>query len=376
MNKELKEAKFYADQADEIWRNFGENYFLSEWVSLLDRVNENIRQTSRNVFVFLKAFPLINLENDEPVGPITQIHNNFKDLVFRNMKNEKKIIRVKFDILTRENLKSIKNHGWRVLHLSSDEFRDLQLWAEGKHGELDWIEVSDLRELLLPFGGRLSIDVVVLAIPKSRLLAEVFIDLGVPHVVFFDFSDDFYNIYSKTDSTTNVLYEWIYSFCAEFYKNIVKGITVKKSLYIGREKLKDTLREINKLLKIQNFFEHQIGEGPVVIPEDFDHNQSLYGTKDWKSIELEAGELIDMSRIRGPTNISKPLTVFTGRKLEVYNLVKELQENDIVTLHGDSGIGKTHLALNVSYFLNSRYYFNNGNYYFDLKKVKTADQWK
>jgi len=53
----------------------------------------------------------------------------------------------------------------------------------GPYGSLDLIEISDFRELIFPVGARLSIDVVVLAIPKSRILAEVFVDLGVPHVI-------------------------------------------------------------------------------------------------------------------------------------------------------------------------------------------------
>ena len=338
----------------------------------MDRVNESIRITSLNVFVFLKAFPLADVENQIQVGPITQKHNNFKNCVIQNMKKEKKIIQVKFDILTRESLKLIKNHGCRVLHLSSDEFRDLQLWAEGKYGELDWIEISDLREILIPLGGRLSIDVVVLAIPKSRMLAEIFIDLGVPHVIYFDFSEEFYHIYSNIDSAINAPYECIYSFCAEFYKRIIKGSTVKHALNLGKVKMKETLRQANKILKIQNLSEQQIGEGPLLLPEDFDHNQPLYG-KDWKSTELKTGELIDMSRIRGPTNIEKSNSPFTGRKLEIYQLAKDLTENNLVTLWGPMGIGKTHLAKSLSYFLNSRYFFTNGNYYFDLKYVKTTE---
>ena len=85
-----------------------------------------------------------------------------------------------------------------------------------------------------------------------------------------------------------------------------------------------------------------------------------------------------MSRIRGPTNIAKPLIVFTGRKVEMFNLIEDLLWNDIdiVALSGPTGIGKTLLVLNISYFLNWRYYFNNGNFYFDLKKIKTAEQCK
>lgn len=40
------------------------------------------------------------------------------------------------------------------------------------------IEADEFRELIFPVGAMLSIDVVVLAIPKSRILAEVFVSLG------------------------------------------------------------------------------------------------------------------------------------------------------------------------------------------------------
>ena len=77
----------------------------------MDRINENIRKKSLNVFVFLKAFPLVDLNNNYQIGSITQKHNNFKEIVVQNMKKENKIIQVKFDILTRENLTTIKDHG-------------------------------------------------------------------------------------------------------------------------------------------------------------------------------------------------------------------------------------------------------------------------
>ena len=139
--KELTEVKKYAEKADEVWRSNKRSYLLSEWVSLLNRVNENIRITSLNVFVFLKAFPLTDLVNQTHVGTVTQRHNNFKSCVIQNMRRENKVTQVKFDVLTRESLKLIKNHGCRVLHLSSDEFRDLQLWAERKYRELDLIKI-------------------------------------------------------------------------------------------------------------------------------------------------------------------------------------------------------------------------------------------
>lgn len=88
---------------------------------MLDRVNEYLRTRSRNVFIFLKAFPLVDPNDVQHIGPITHKNNSFKDNVMKNMKGENKIIQVKFDILSRENLKTIKTNGCRVLHLSSEE---------------------------------------------------------------------------------------------------------------------------------------------------------------------------------------------------------------------------------------------------------------
>lgn len=83
-----------------------------------------------------------------------------------------------------------------------------------------------------------------------------------------------------------------------------------------------------------------------------------------------------MSRVRGPTNIPKSVEPLTGRRIEMHKLSKYLVENNLVLLHGPPGIGKTHLAYSVSYFLNCRYFFNNGNYYFDLTDVTTNEKLK
>jgi hypothetical protein len=47
----------------------------------------------------------------------------------------------------------------------------------------------------------------------------------------------------------------MYTFCIEFYKQLVKGISVIKALELGKEVMKNKMREINKVLKIINFSE-------------------------------------------------------------------------------------------------------------------------
>jgi ABC-type dipeptide/oligopeptide/nickel transport system ATPase component len=83
-----------------------------------------------------------------------------------------------------------------------------------------------------------------------------------------------------------------------------------------------------------------------------------------------------MSTLRGPTNLSKWVKPSTGRRVELYKAVKYINENEIVTIVGQQGIGKTHLAHEISYFLNSRYFFMKGNYYFDCRNIQTAEHCK
>lgn len=44
-----------------------------------------------------------------------------------------------------------------------------------------------MKKLLTSESGKLNIDVVVVAIPNSVKIANVFIELGIPHVIGFDF---------------------------------------------------------------------------------------------------------------------------------------------------------------------------------------------
>lgn len=72
---------------------------------------------------------------------------------------------------------------------------------------LDPINIAEFRDLIFPEGARLTIDVVCLAIPNSMVLAELFVDLGVPHVICFNFSEEFMTSSSNYDSQINAPYE-------------------------------------------------------------------------------------------------------------------------------------------------------------------------
>jgi len=100
----------------------------------------------------------------------------------------KKIVNFKFDHLTKKTLNLIKDCGCRVLHLSSDEYRNKYLCVEGENGEIEYLSHDELKHILTPNeGDKLNVDVVVIAVPESYELGELFVEMGVKHVVCFDF---------------------------------------------------------------------------------------------------------------------------------------------------------------------------------------------
>jgi hypothetical protein len=66
-----------------------------------------------------------------------------------------------------------------------------------------------------------------LAIPESKKLAQVFVDLGVKHVVAFDF-----DVKLGMDSVKYLpkRFEQIYHICEQFYINIIKEYSVRLAL--------------------------------------------------------------------------------------------------------------------------------------------------
>jgi hypothetical protein len=121
-------------------------------------------------------------------GSFTRHVNTFRNRIIDGFDKSKKVINVKFDSLTREVLGFIKKYGCRVLHLSSDVFKPDYLCIEGANGKIDYIHIDELKDLLKPANEeQLNVNLVVLAIPESKKLAKVFVDLGVKHVVAFDF---------------------------------------------------------------------------------------------------------------------------------------------------------------------------------------------
>jgi hypothetical protein len=108
-----------------------------------------IRNASVNVFVFLKAWPIIDPKTGSNIGPFTRESSTFKQDLCTTIEKYEKIVQVRFDVLNRYTINQLKQQGCRVLHLCSTYFDDVCLCVEGKYGELDMIQLEELKKMLI-----------------------------------------------------------------------------------------------------------------------------------------------------------------------------------------------------------------------------------
>ena len=90
------------------------------------------------MFLFAKAFPLVKKRDEDGrycmVGNFTRHINEFRNNLKKSFSELNKVINTRFETLTKDVLEYIREHGCRVLHLSSDVFKDGFLCIEGNNG--------------------------------------------------------------------------------------------------------------------------------------------------------------------------------------------------------------------------------------------------
>jgi len=118
---------------------------------VLNKILDQIRINSNNVFLFAKAFPLVQKVGEGQfthVGTFTRYSNDFRKKLVDQIKPLKKVVNLKFDILSREILEYIKIFGCRVLHISSDVYLSDKLCIEGENGEVEYISMNEMKRIL------------------------------------------------------------------------------------------------------------------------------------------------------------------------------------------------------------------------------------
>jgi len=373
----------------------------------------------------IKNNPETNTTEIAPIGFPIKIASVFKNDLIEALSATNKVLCMRFSVLTRKELVDSIHSGCRVLQLNCNYTEDDCLCLEGPYGSVDRVPFKEIQEIFSPkpgpscklnelstvtesqevtsltedakftckllekqqllkeshikfrnsnmnssssidqstFDTNKVVDVLILGSNNSWNLVNLFISLKIPHIIIFNFSDNEKNFRLKQCENECINYFSLY-----FYQELVAQKTVFDAYDIACSKVFDYLGEKYFDGKPKSFFTQVIGAGPLLLPEDTDHNEVLFGHG---RFPLAVGELEDISNTISPTNIEKLYLPFTARCIDFYNVVKKLTEHrGFLELTGPRGAGKTTFVLQLGYYLLKRSLFHDGIFYIPMKYLK------
>ena len=370
--------KIIRELAQLVEKNIAHQRLLNEKIQLL---YSQIQRKSRNVLSFFKAFPLVKKKiNGEftRAGALTRFPSKFREDLLQALSDVGKVINIRMDVATRNNIKQCIESGTRILHISSEEFSEDALYLETEDGAADIITNSDLSDEL--FSNSLGLDrdshgieVLVLAVQSSSKLAQAIRNkLRIPHVVGIEFEN--YPMDAESSNTQKLYQDAIIVFCLNFYANILKEESIKEAFQMAKYSMDENLHDHRLILHRNAQVDYDpevtvVRGGPVLIePDDPVHERRLF-TKAHEGIihneiRLQEGEFQDLSPPRALSNVQK-LESYTGRQELIYHIIKELKVSRSVHITGQPGSGKTALLHYVGYHLCMRHKYRDGIYYID-----------
>lgn len=373
----------------------------------INEILDQSRVQSHNVFIFIKAHQLVKMhvnselvfsrsksvercfsstykEIEYTIDPAINHYSTFRDRLIERFSKSKKELIIKFDFLTENNLKDNLSKVGRVLHIGSDDYNDHgSLFVEGPDAESYELTPNQIEDLLMT--SRCVYDLVILAIPQSKKLAKIFVENNIPHVICFEFLDEFIK---QSECLPLISFnKIIHEFTIAMLNCIILEQTVEEAYKYALREFNTQIANVRQHLFDYNLKREKFSQSNIanvlLLPENTNHQVKLYGninsmtTGNSEETVLYEGKFLDLSKVRARMhNIKKRNHAVIGRKREIYHSVKMIKNFPFFNLYGEPGSGKTLLSKEICYFLYMRNHFRDGIFYFDINEVRNVEKIK
>jgi hypothetical protein len=262
--------------------------------------------------------------------------------LFDSLNEAGRAIEVRVEAATADNLRTLVTLGCRALHYSGHGHEDFLAFEDGRGATYE-LDPAKLQQLFAA-GGTRGVQLVFVSACHSRRAGEAFVAAGVPHVVAVRLETPVYDAAAR-------------QFARAFYLALAAGKTVKAAFEIGRASV-GTKPELPAP-------EHET-EKFLLLPEYGGHDVTIFA-------DVPAGEWRNLSLPAPPNNLPAVPEHFTGRQVEMQQLIAAVQEGRLVTVRGAPGIGKTALSTAVGHYLNARRCFRDGVFFVPLRGVQSPE---
>lgn len=309
----------------------------------------------------------------------------FKSDFIQSLKERKKNLHLKFEVLTLKSLSEAFDSGCRILQLTLDFVHEEGLIAEDSEANPHLVPYQKLKEMIHECRlrsrksfcanrnslGEKNVELIILACKNHIKLAEFFSkEICIPFVITFMFKSR--DAQDSRENARIALYEneFIEKFNMFFFVELVDGRSVQKSFDAALRNAFDCIA-CSFFLGKEILVKELLGEGAVLLlsPDNTEaHNRKLFGSDEF---ELLPGMVEDISTVLSPTNIQKSILPWVGRKGEIFEIIKLLgqeEKTNFLKVTGDPGSGKTRLVLEAAYYMLVRNHFPDGVFYFPLRK--------
>ena len=404
-------------------------HYESKIKRLVNEINTEIRQSFFNVILLMRASPIQVERGSSEAGSSTEISDPsmsitsveevrttvptfFRTDLMQSISLTKKALHLKFEVLTKANLRDTTKFGCRMMLLQSDMSSPHGIVVESPEGKPEVVTYDELRDLLpknhhtsmqselqslnvsmqaldnpQPIKkekqadlGDKGVDLCIVG-TKNDMKTALFLsrEMKIPFVITFSFKRESPRSANQKEmqkpeinSFRRKLYEdeCVEKFCGYFFNDLIDGCTVQQAFDNAKKGMIECVSfsfcNSNDEMVIET-----LGEGPILLPnsDSLPHDHVFFGVDNFV---LQGGKAEEISSVRFPTNVHKSLVPFTGRLREMDQIMKKLlkPKDNIVLLTGEPGTGKTRFILEVAYFMQVRNFFPDGVFYFPLRKYK------
>jgi tetratricopeptide (TPR) repeat protein len=280
-----------------------------------------------------------------------------RNALMRELSACKKGVSLRIGYATVNELARSIAEGFNILFVSSHDHEEFLLFEDGKGGSQ--LITGDYLKRFVRMGG--PFELAIVSACHSEKIAALLVKAGIPHVVSIKYD-------------VPVLDHAAIFFVGQFFRSLFRGDSVQKAFEMAKLVVEGNLESINA--KGHLAFTDYRKRGPsvpeekkfILLPQGSTHSEPLL------SQEVPQGALIIEEPLPSPSNLPVKPQSFTGRSVEMHDIINELFTTRIVTITGGGGIGKTTLAIEVARWFCSGSHFPDGVYYIDLRQTDTADR--
>ncbi|MBU7024398.1 MAG: CHAT domain-containing protein, partial [Theionarchaea archaeon] len=241
---------------------------------------------------------------------------------------------------------------FNILFFSCHGHEDMLLFDDGKGGSQP--VSGDYLRKLIRMGGPFELAVITAC--HSEHIGNMLAQAGIRHVV-------------AVRSSTPVLDRTASTFVGEFFRSLFRGDPVEKAFRMAKLWVEGD-PELTRIIR-----HVPVAQNLPIVPEEEKFLLLPAGSAIHRSPLVSRAVAEGTLRLEEPpvsqTNLPVKQRFFTGRSVEMHDVITELALHRMVTIIGVGGIGKTTLAIEVARWLCSRSHFPDGCYHIEVRQTDT-----